>query len=173
MASIDELDFIPPEETSVDSLTPRELALLSENEDMNDNALDKIRMTESQVEREEIRTVRSDRIARERIVYVTIGRMNPPTTGHKGLIKTMIKMALIDGLTQINIILSSTVDSTKNILEDESKRKYLYEMIQPSIYSEVIAELREEFKEEPDKISEFMELLGKFWVEIVCMKDPT
>jgi hypothetical protein len=181
MASIDEeVDFIPSEEPSVKPLSEEDLAVLSQNEDKNDDALDTIRHTDSHGDRERLREERSTRIASERIVYVTIGRMNPPTTGHKSLIKTMIKQALLDGLTQINIILSSTVDSEKNILEDETKRRCLYEMIEHSIesevspelsiYSEVMTELREEY---PDRIREFRELMNDFWVEIVCMKDPT
>jgi len=162
MASIDELDFIPPERTTVAPLSQEELRLLSQNEQQNEA-----------VSSQESSKDRFHRLAEEPIVYVTIGRMNPPTTGHKGLIKTMIKMALKDGLTQINIILSSTVDSTKNILEDETKRGYLYEMIENSVYSEVLAELQEEYEEDPDKIAEFEALLEDFWVEIVCMKDPT
>ena len=49
-------------------------------------------------------------INHEDIIILTIGRMNPPTTGHLLLIKEMIYKAIEDNLTRINIILSHSED---------------------------------------------------------------
>jgi len=62
----------------------------------------------------------------ENIIIFTIARMNPPTQGHILLIETMIETAIKNNVNQINIILSSTVDSEKNPIECEEKRKILY-----------------------------------------------
>ena len=45
----------------------------------------------------------------ETTILLTIGRMNPPTTGHLLLIKTMLQQALRENLSQINIILSQVI----------------------------------------------------------------
>ena len=50
----------------------------------------------------------------ETTILLTIGRMNPPTTGHLLLIKTMLQQALRENLSQINIILSHSQDTKKN-----------------------------------------------------------
>jgi hypothetical protein len=113
------------------------------------------------------------RIAGDNTIYVTIGRMNPPTTGHRLLIKSMIERALGEGLHQVNIILSSTLDNKKNLLEDDRKRGLLYQMLgEPSDIApdippnSIFGELIEERKAT-------IEQMREFHVEIVCMDDPT
>jgi len=97
----------------------------------------------------------------EQIVF-TIARMNPPTPGHKFLIKTMFEKALELNLTQINIILSSTVDNQKNPIECEEKRMIIYNSLIDVVKKELKL-VRPEFSEHIDRIS----------VEIVCMNDQT
>jgi hypothetical protein len=98
----------------------------------------------------------------ENEIIFTIARMNAPTPGHKLLIKTMMVKALELGLSQINIILSSTVDNKKNPIECEEKRMILYNYAVPEIQKELV----EEF---PDNIAQIEEMN----VEIICMDDET
>ena len=118
--------------------------------------------------------------------------MNPPTAGHRELIKHMVKNALFSGLTQVNIVLSSTLDTTKNILEDEEKRGIIYEMIShPSFGHEILTEMEPIYRQNEENIksifgdSFFEEVIqicqdfnsaiyyDKFRVEVICMADPT
>lgn len=98
----------------------------------------------------------------ENEIIFTIARMNPPTPGHKLVIKTMIEKALELGLSQINIILSSTVDNKKNPIECEEKRMILYNHAIPEIQKELM-------KERPD----YAEQIEDINVEIICMDDET
>jgi hypothetical protein len=95
-------------------------------------------------------------------IIFTIGRMNPPTPGHMGLIKTLVERALQFGENKVGIILSHTVDFKKNPLECKEKREF--------ILSGLIDSLKNQMKREgqfpPDKIDEIQ-------VIIVCMDDPT
>ena len=58
-------------------------------------------------------------------IIFTIGRMNPPTTGHIGLINKMKEMARMNGLKDIFIILSHSHDNSKNPLSCNTKREFL------------------------------------------------
>lgn len=98
----------------------------------------------------------------ENEIIFTIARMNAPTPGHKLLIKTMMIKALELGLSQINIILSATVDNKKNPIECEEKRMILYNYAVPEIQKELV----EEF---PDNVAQIEEMN----VEIICMDDET
>ena len=95
-------------------------------------------------------------------IIFTIGRMNPPTPGHMGLIKTLIERAIQLGENKVGIILSHSVDSEKNPLECKEKREF--------ILSGMIDALKQQMKREgqfsPDKIEEVQ-------VIIVCMDDTT
>jgi len=162
---MEELDEILKEEVDVSPLTPEENEFLSQNQDRNDDFLEGLQETPSQIDRREKREAHSIQLQSEDTVYVTIGRMNPPTAGHRELIKYMVKQALSSGLTQVNIILSSTLDTTKNILADEEKRGIIYEMIShPSFGTEILAEM--------DPIYSAI-YYDRFRVEVVCMADPT
>ena len=98
-------------------------------------------------------------------IIFTIGRMNPPTPGHMGLIKTLIERAIQFGENKVGIILSHSVDSEKNPLECKEKREF--------ILSGMIDALKQQMKREgrvsPDKIYKIDEIQ----VIIVCMDDPT
>ena len=98
-------------------------------------------------------------------IIFTIGRMNPPTPGHMGLIKTLIERAIQFEENKVGIILSHSVDSEKNPLECKEKREF--------ILSGMIDALKEQMKREgrvsPDKIDKIDEIQ----VIIVCMDDPT
>ena len=95
-------------------------------------------------------------------IIFTVGRMNPPTPGHMGLIKNLIERAIQFGENKVGIILSHSVDSEKNPLECKEKREF--------ILSGMIDALKQQMKREdqfpPDKIEEVQ-------VIIVCMDDPT
>lgn len=95
-------------------------------------------------------------------IIFTIGRMNPPTSGHMGLIKNLIERAIQFRENKVGIILSHSVDSVKNPLECKEKREF--------ILSGLIDSLKNQMKREgqfpPDKIDEIQ-------VIIVCMDDPT
>jgi hypothetical protein len=95
-------------------------------------------------------------------IIFTIGRMNPPTPGHMGLIKTLVERAIQMGENKVGIILSHSVDSEKNPLECKEKREF--------ILSGLINALKDQMKREgqfpPDKIDEIQ-------VIIVCMDDET
>ena len=58
-------------------------------------------------------------------IIFTIGRMNPPTSGHLKLIQTLMEKALELGEEKIYIILSHTQDNKKNPLVCDKKRKLL------------------------------------------------
>jgi hypothetical protein len=95
-------------------------------------------------------------------IIFTIGRMNPPTPGHMGLIKNLIERAIQFRENKVGIILSHSVDSVKNPLECKEKREF--------ILSGMIDALKNQMKREgqfpSDKIDEMQ-------VVIVCMDDPT
>jgi len=95
-------------------------------------------------------------------IIFTIGRMNPPTPGHMGLVKNLIERAIQFGENKVGIILSHSVDSEKNPLECKEKREF--------ILSGMIDALKQQMKREgqfpPDKIDNID-------VVIVCMDDPT
>ena len=101
----------------------------------------------------------------ENTIIFTIGRMNPPTTGHMLLIQKMIEKAIELNLTQINIILSATVDKKKNPFSCNEKRFFLSK-ISPSM----IQMLKEQMIE---KQPEYAEKINKIQVKIVCMDDET
>jgi hypothetical protein len=67
----------------------------------------------------------NENISNENIIPFTIGRMNPPTTGHMQLIREMMNFSLKNNLTQINIILSGTIDNKKNPISCKEKRNML------------------------------------------------
>lgn len=66
-------------------------------------------------------------------IIFTIGRMNPPTTGHIGLINKMKEMAKMNGLKDIFIILSHSHDISKNPLSCNTKREFLKIMNESSM----------------------------------------
>lgn len=105
-------------------------------------------------------------INNEKTIIATIGRMNPPTSGHAGLIRKMIEYAIDNNLSQINIILSDTVDYEKNPIECEEKRMILYTTIVDYIKRQIIQEINSS-ESNNDKTSQIQAMK----VEIVCMND--
>lgn len=98
-------------------------------------------------------------------IIFTIGRMNPPTTGHMKLVKNMMNYAVINNIPVVYIILSSTTKPEKgktNPLECEEKRFIIYGGMIDKIKQDLIIELPEQ------KVN-----LEKLWVEVICMDDPT
>ena len=63
-------------------------------------------------------------------IIFTIGRMNPPTTGHLGMIYQMLEEANKQGLHDIFVILSHSQDNKKNPLLCSEKREFLNSMKQ-------------------------------------------
>jgi len=86
-------------------------------------------------------------------VIFTIARMNPPTSGHKLLIETMMRDALDRGVTRTNIILSDSLDDAKNPLDCDEKSLFLHGIIKG-------------IKAENPEIA-------GIHVEITCMSDET
>lgn len=98
----------------------------------------------------------------------TIGRMNPPTPGHLGLIKNLMEKALEINTNKVFIILSKTVDE-KNPLACENTSNtdisYKKELIDP-----MVTVLKEQMKEnitDPSK----KELLDNMRVITICVPD--
>lgn len=85
-------------------------------------------------------------------IILTIGRMNPPTTGHMELIRVMVKEAVKKNIPKVFIILSGTEDKEKNPFSCQEKIVFLEPMIE-----------RIKQEEETPNIG----------VEIVCMNDQT
>jgi nicotinamide mononucleotide adenylyltransferase len=87
-------------------------------------------------------------------IIFTIGRMNPPTSGHLKLIQTLMEKALELGEEKIYIILSHTQDNKKNPLYCSRKRELL-------TTKGMIEKIK---RENPD--------LEHIEVKIRCMDDP-
>ena len=96
----------------------------------------------------------------ENTIIFTIARMNPPTQGHLLLIENMIKLAIKNNVNQINIILSSTVDSEKNPIECEEKRKILYNNALNIAKQNSI-----------EKMPENSSQINNMKIEIICLND--
>lgn len=95
----------------------------------------------------------------DKIIF-TIARMNPPTPGHKYLIKTMMEKALELNLSHIYLILSSTRDSEKNPIECEDKRMIIY----TSVNEKIKEELKEQYSTKSSEIENIK-------IEVICMND--
>jgi nicotinic acid mononucleotide adenylyltransferase len=106
-------------------------------------------------------------INNENTIIFTIGRMNPPTSGHMLLIKQMIQKAIELNLTQINIILSATVDKKKNPFSCSQKRFFLSNS---SVMPSMIQMLKQQMI---DKDAINSEKINQIEVKIVCMDDAT
>jgi len=96
----------------------------------------------------------------ETTIIATIARMNPPTPGHMLLVKNMILDAAQNNLTQINIILSHSVDSDENPLECETKA-YLFLSTAADRLKEFLA------RESPD----LAEKINNVNIAILCMNE--
>jgi hypothetical protein len=96
----------------------------------------------------------------ETTIIATIARMNPPTPGHLLLVKKMILDAAQNNLTQINIILSHSVDSDENPLDCETKA-YLFLSSAADRLQESLA------RENPD----LAEKINNVNVAILCMNE--
>jgi len=96
----------------------------------------------------------------ENTIFLTIGRMNPPTSGHMLLIRSMMEESLKQHINQINLILSATIDNKKNPLSCEEKRFFILNFM--------IHHLKELLKiEQPERVKQIDELQ----VKIICMDD--
>ena len=94
----------------------------------------------------------------------TIGRMNPPTTGHMGLIKQMIEKAieLEKKTTQVAVILSHSHE--KEILKNPLQcREYKRDLVR-----EMIEELKIQMIEENKDNREYIEKIKPI---VICMND--
>jgi len=96
----------------------------------------------------------------ENTIIFTIARMNPPTPGHLYLIQNMIDIAIKENVNQINVILSSTVDSEKNPIECEEKRQLLYNyLVETAKKNSIEKHPNDEYK------------INNLKFEIICMND--
>jgi nicotinic acid mononucleotide adenylyltransferase len=96
----------------------------------------------------------------ENTIIFTIARMNPPTPGHLQLIEYMIDITIKENVNQINIILSSTVDSQKNPIECEEKRQLLYNYLVETAKKNSI-----------QKHPNYVDKINNLNFEIICMND--
>lgn len=83
-------------------------------------------------------------------IIFTIGRMNPPTTGHLGMIYQMLQEANKQGINDIFVILSHSQDNKKNPLLCNKKREFLNTM----------------------KQANFEEIFPNIRIHLLCMDDP-
>lgn len=83
-------------------------------------------------------------------IIFTIGRMNPPTTGHLGMMYQMLQEANKQGLNDIFVILSHSQDNKKNPLLCSQKREFLNTM----------------------KKANFEEIFPNITIHLLCMDDP-
>lgn len=83
-------------------------------------------------------------------IIFTIGRMNPPTSGHLGMIYQMLQEANKQGLNDIFVILSHSQDNKKNPLLCSKKREFLNTM----------------------KKANFEEIFPNITIHLLCMDDP-
>jgi hypothetical protein len=97
----------------------------------------------------------------------TIGRMNPPTTGHQALIRMMMEKALEIGLNRVYVILSSSVDRVKNPLKCSSKRDLLVGDV-----SNVVDDLKRKWNNESTTATVDAEKIRECEVRVICMDDP-
>lgn len=100
----------------------------------------------------------------------TIGRMNPPTSGHQGLIRKMIEKALEIGINRVYIILSGTVDDKKNPLTCKFKKDLI--IGNSKDISSIVDNLKRKWIDEKALNKEEIEKVHKCQVIIICMNDP-
>jgi nicotinic acid mononucleotide adenylyltransferase len=105
----------------------------------------------------------------EKIIF-TIGRMNPPTSGHQGLIRKMMEKALEIGINRVYIILSGTVDDKKNPLTCKFKKELI--MGNSKDVSSIVENLKRKWIDEKALKPEEIEWVHKCQVIIICMNDP-
>ena len=98
-----------------------------------------------------------------RTIVFTIGRMNPPTSGHLLLVRTMMIRALELGETRINVILSHTTDAKKNPLECGKKREILLGLVMTGLKPQL---MKEYSNARTKKIIRDME------IRVLCTQDP-
>jgi nicotinic acid mononucleotide adenylyltransferase len=98
-----------------------------------------------------------------RVIVFTIGRMNPPTSGHLLLIRTMMMRALEFREPRINVILSHTTDTKKNPLECSKKREILLELIMNGLKPRLIDEISNTY----DK-----NFIRDMEIRVLCTQDP-
>lgn len=100
----------------------------------------------------------------------TIGRMNPPTSGHQGLIRKMMEKALEIGINRVYIILSGTVDDKKNPLNCKFKKDLI--IGNSKDVSSIVENLKRKWIDEKALNKEEIEWVHKCQVIIICMNDP-
>jgi hypothetical protein len=100
----------------------------------------------------------------EKMIF-TIGRMNPPTSGHQGLIRSMMEEALNIGLGVVYLLLSASVDKTKNPLKCSRKKELLVGDV-----SNVVENLKQKWIAEKSGDMD-IEKIRVCRVVVVCMDD--
>lgn len=103
--------------------------------------------------------------SKEHTLIFTIGRMNPPTSGHQGLIRQMMEKAVELDIGKVYVLLSSTVDNHKNPLECRRKKDLLVGDV-----SNVVENLKQKWIAEKSGVD-----VGKIracQVIVICMNEP-
>jgi hypothetical protein len=103
--------------------------------------------------------------SKEDKMIFTIGRMNPPTSGHQGLIRSMMKEALNIGLGVVYVLLSASVDTKKNPLKCSRKKELLVGDV-----SNIVEDLKRKWVAEKSG-DVGVEKIRACRVVVVCMDD--
>jgi hypothetical protein len=103
-------------------------------------------------------------------IIFTIGRMNPPTSGHQGLIRKMMEKALEIGINRVYIILSGTVDDKKNPLTCKFKKELI--IGNSKDVSTIVENLKRKWIDEKVLNKDEIEWVHKCQVIIICMNEP-
>lgn len=61
----------------------------------------------------------------ENSIFLTIGRMNPPTPGHLFVIRTLIEHANDHGITDVYVLLTTTNNTPDNPIVCQDKKSVL------------------------------------------------
>ena len=104
-------------------------------------------------------------------LIITIGRMNPPTPGHMGLIKQMIENAIElekkNENSHVAIILSHS-QGNETDKQGYNKNPLHCQDYKRKLVSDIVVELKKQMIQENEKNSEYIE---KIVPEIMCMDD--
>lgn len=94
-------------------------------------------------------------------IIITIGRMNPPTTGHMKLIEQMMVTALETNVKKIYIILSGTLHKDTDPIKCIDKQELLVTFIIDKVKNNII-----------EKQTYTNTQINEIDVNIICMDDP-
>jgi nicotinamide mononucleotide adenylyltransferase len=104
--------------------------------------------------------------SRDKIIF-TIGRMNPPTSGHQSLIRAMMEEAVCSNVGVVYVILSSSLDKIKNPLKCSRKKELLVGGV-----SNVVEDLKRKWIADVSMDKGVVEKIRDCQVRVICMNEP-